>query len=296
MLLDIRSALTNGDCNGAYALSSRLYSSPYSTNEIRMAHASALGCKADIQMFVAISKFNNFGSGNFIGQFTTIFNSDFNDQRLESAWLALDALQSVLNSGTVVGAADQILPAGYNPGSVISSDRSDSSNVFNLFVSMAIIGDSLARFGRPDLANNHTALVQHLPWQTQGAVMADTTGSACGLAAGFLNLFDSFDEIAGQLNPSAASAMNVVISKIRSPILDGPYVDPITSTTFNIGGNSQCLTDMAADPVTNPVRVELCRAAKARLRYRGACTENKANASYAAGIIMAVDQLWALGI
>ena len=83
MKVEIRNALTRADCSGAVDLSVRLYESEYSDNEIRMLHASALGCKAGIKLYSVVDELTSFGGANPIGQFARIFPSALSDQRLE---------------------------------------------------------------------------------------------------------------------------------------------------------------------------------------------------------------------
>ncbi len=276
MKVEIRSALTRGDCVAAIDLSSRLYDSEYSDNDIRMLHASALGCKAGIKLYNVVDELTSFGGANPIGQFARIFPSTLSDQRLESAWFGLDALQSILNPGVVVGSADRVLPGGYNPGSVLYTDRTLDSNSYAFFVSMAMIGSTLSRYGNPNAGAGYSQGTA-LPWTNRAAVIADTSGTACGLASGFLNYFDAFSAIQPILPSSASSSISTMLTIIQGPIVDG------TLPCVNSGGMGNCLLNATAQE---------CDLAKTRLRYRASCTETAAIGHFAAGIIQCINTLW----
>jgi len=281
MKIEIRSALTRSDCGLAVDLSSRLYDSEYSDNDIRMLHASALGCKAGINLYDAIDELTSFGGGNPIGQFARIFPSILTDQKLESAWVAQDALQAILKPGTVVGSGDQVLFDTRNPGSVLYTDRTDDSNAYAFFVSMAIIGGSLNRFGNPNVGGGYSQGTD-LTWTTRAAVVADTSGTACGLAAGFLNYFDSFAAIQSSLPSGSSGAISTMLTLIQGPIVDGISGNPLHPCN-NIGGMEYCKTQATAAE---------CALAKTRLRYRASCSETPAIGHFAAGMIQCINALW----
>lgn len=274
MKIEIRNALTRGECTKAVALSSQLFDSRYSDNTIRMLHASSLGCIAGIRVLDNADQFSSFGGVNAIGQFARIFPSALRDQKLESVWLAQDALMAMLNPGAIVGPADQINSATGNSGSVLIDDRTVDSSVYLLFVSMATIGNTLSRYGAPDSSYNQGA---DLPWTSKALVQSDLSGSACGLAAGFLNFFDSFRVVKSLLPSGVAATLNTFISVIEDPILN-------TMNPLNGGGMRECLADGYPQTV--------CDQIKTRLRYRKACSEQAAAASFAAGVIKSVNLLW----
>jgi hypothetical protein len=274
MKVEIRNALTKGECSKAVLLSSQLYDSKYSDNTIRMLHASALGCTAGIRVLDNLDQFSSFGGVNALGQFARIFPSVLYDQKLESVWLAQDALMAILNPGTVVGPADQVNPNTPNSGSVLISDRTVDSNVYMLFVSMATIGNTLYRYGTPDSSYNQGA---DIPWSSRTLVQSDLSGSACGLAAGFLNFFDAFRTVKSLLSSSAASSLDSFITTIEDPILT-------SMAPLDGGGMRECLADGNAQTV--------CDQVKTRLRFRKACSEQPAAASFAAGIIKSINLLW----
>ncbi len=274
MKVEIRTALTRGECSKAVSLSSRLFDSRYTDNAIRLLHASALGCVAGIRVFDNVDQFSSFGGVNAIGQFARIYPSALRDQKLESVWLAQDALMAMLNPGTIVGPADQVNTSTTNSGSVLISDRTVDSSVYLLFVSMATIGNTLHRYGAPDSSYNQGA---DIPWTSRALVQSDLSGAACGLAAGFLNFFDAFRTVKALISSGAASSLDAFITGIEDPIMN-------SMAPLNGGGMRECLADAYPQSV--------CDQVKTRLRYRKACSEQAAAASYAAGIIKAVNLIW----
>jgi hypothetical protein len=274
MKIEVRTALSRGECTKAVSISARLYDSKYTDNPIRLLHASALGCVTGIRVLDNVDQFSSFGGVNSLGQFARIYPSVLYDQKLESAWLAQDALMAMLNPGAVVGPADQVNSSTLNPGSVLIGDRTQDSNVYLLFVSMATIGNTLYRYGTPDASYNQGT---DIPWTSRALVQSDLSGSACGLAAGFLSFFDSFRVVKNLLPSSTASALDSFIGAIEDPIAN-------TMAPANGGGLRECLADGYSQLV--------CDQVKTRLRYRKACSEHGAAASFAAGMIKSINLIW----
>lgn len=267
--------LTKNACANAIELATELYTSKYTDNETRMLYASAMGCNVGLNMYTVIGQLPNLGtSANPIGEFAKMFPATSADSRMESAQYGLDATQSILNFGSVVSIADQLYPSSYNIGSVLTRDRTDDANVYLMFISMAVIGTVLNRYGAPDASYGQGA---DLPWETVATVKADTTGNACALAAGFLNFFDGAD-IAQAFLGSNGSSISSVLGVIQSPITVSNPLRP------GYGGQARCLAD--------GFTAAQCTAAAIRLRYRGSCTELDPIASVAAGIIGSVNRLW----
>jgi hypothetical protein len=267
MINEIENALTRGDCTTALIQSTRLYESEYSDNRVRMLYVSSQGCRAGINMYEVYEELLSLSSANPIGEFVRIFPSSSSDSKLQSTWAAIDAVQTVLLPGAVVGTADQTAPNAFNRGSVLTQDLTDDARIYGFFLSMALLGTAGNRFGTPDSSYNQ---VLDYIWTTKALVQADTTGTACSLATGLLLFLDSAQYIQSKLPASSASAVGAALG-----ILNG-------ITTY---GNTKCL---AATSGSAP----LCAAAKQRLLYRGACSETDAAAAYAAGVIEGLNALW----
>ena len=144
-------------------------------------------------------------------------------------------------------------------------------------MSMALEGTSLNRYGykaASDPASLNYAHEVPLPWTTQALVMADTTYAACGTASALLNMFDSIHAITGILTGNIGSAIN--------------SIESLMETGIRTAGTQQCLLDFAA----NPAKTTICSDAGDRLHYRQSCTESPQIASFAAGIINAINLGW----
>ncbi len=285
MIIDIENALTSGNCSSALGNSKRLYQSRYTDNRIRMLYANSLACKAGIRLYEVIDELTSFSSPNALGQFARVFPSAVGDQRLESGWLAQDALQSMLASGSVIGVHDQILPETWNPGSTLATDRTDSSNLYGFFMSMSVIGNTLSRYGAPTPVWGKGA---DLIWTSRALVQADLTGSACGLVSAFFNLIDGFrrSEASGAFG-SAGSGVKVMVDGLDAQLVQGGALACLTS-----GGTYACHQYYSPGVAPSATTIARCALAKARLRYRGACSETEENAVFAAGMISCVNNLW----
>ena len=278
MAIDIRNALTVGDCTSAIELSTKLYDSAYSDNDVRMLYASSHACNIGIKLYDLLVNFTSLSFSNsddVFRAFVKLFPSrSALDTKLQSSWLAIDALQSILKSGVVVGPADATSLGGNNPGSLLYRDRTDDANTYLLFLAMASVGTALNRYGYTS-AQTPSALGYHqsvdLVWTTQALVQADTTYAACSLAAAMYNLFDSITATSAIVS----SNIGVSLSKITSLLQSATDTAALTN----------CL-------VSYPGMNSACNAAIARLRYRGACIEQGPAAAAASGVIAVINAGW----
>jgi len=272
MVNEIENALTKGDCTTALIHSTRLYESEYSDNKIRMLYVSAQGCRAGINMYGVYQELTSLSSANPVGEFVRIFPSTTADSRLQSTWAGLDALQTVLIPGSVVASADRTLPNAYNPGSVLLQDLTEEAKIYGFYVSMALIGTAGNRFGNPDSTYNQQS---DFTWTTKALVQADTTETACSLAAGLLNFLESAAVIQSKLPAGAASAVGAALS-----LLNG----------VTTAGDLKCQAPVAAGGGGGSAAN--CANAKQRVHYRGACAESDLNAAFAAGLVEGLNALW----
>jgi hypothetical protein len=277
MKVAINQALTSADCSTAIQLSTQLYNSIYSDNDIRLLYASSHACNVGIQLYGLlddITKASFTTPDSIIRTFVRLFPTSASDSRLQSAWFSQDGLLASLNTGAVVAPVDQINFTSFNPSSVEVTDRTLDSNTYLMFIGMAVIGTGLNRYGytaAQSPAGLSYAQGQNLPWGTLAAVKADTSGAACATVAGFYNMFDGINSIVGLLSGSTSSQLSSITT--------------LLSTALDNAGNNQCTT---VDPFT---QVQ-CTAAKRRIHFRGACAENDPNASFAAGVINGINALW----
>ena len=269
--------LTNNDCPDALTLSTQLYQSSYSDNDTRMLYASAQACNVGIQLFQLLDDITaaNFSSSTdaVFRVLVKLFPSTSADSRMQSSWFAQDALQAILNPGAVVAPSDQINFTSYNPASDLASDHTFDANSYMIFMGMAVVGTTLNRssYTTETPASQSYAPQQLLPWTTLLAVQNDTTGAACALASGFFNLFDGITQTVGFLSGSTSSQLNLITGTLE----DG----------LSLAGSTQCTS---VDHFT----AAQCTAAAQRIRDRAACAEVPAVASFAAGIIFGINQVW----
>lgn len=280
MLRDAENALTEFDCAKALANTEPLYLSKYSDNTIRMLHANAYACKANIHYYKMISEILEANWGNVDQVFKSlvkIFPSVNSDSKLASSWYSLDVLQTVLKPGVVTLPVDAV-GSGWNPGSLLSRDRIDDANLYLVFMSMSTIGTSLNRFGYNEGENpvdyNYSKR-RTLPWITKDLVLSDQTMSACSLAAGLYNLIDSIEAVGGLFNGNVGTTLSTISSQLE--------------TVINTAADLQCLSP---SPLGDGYSATECNAAKARIRYRGACSEQNPAASVAAGVVKAINAGW----
>jgi hypothetical protein len=235
MEVAIQLDLTNNNCGDAITLSTQIFNSSYSNNFDRMLYASAQACNVGIQLFPLIQDLTTESfttQDSVIRAFVRLFPSTLTDSRLTSAWYAQDALQSILNPGSVIGVSDQIAFSTYNPGSDLATDHTLDANSYMIFIGMSVIGTSLNRYG---YASGQTPASlsygkgQSLTWTSKALVQADTTGTACGIASGFLNLFDGIDQIVTYLGGST--------------LTDFQTVNTILEEAIELVGTTQCQAD-----------------------------------------------------
>ncbi len=271
MKFEIQTALSRGDCASALVLSSQLYASAYTDNSIRMLHASALGCQAGIDFYEVLDELvqGPLDINGIWRTFVRTFPSTSSDSRLASALGAIDVLHSVINPGVVVSTADSFGASTKNPGSAKYQDRTDEANAYLIYISMAVIGASLNRYGAP--VSGTYAQGSALPWLTNANVSADTTGNACGLASAVLNMLDGITAVSGSIPGNVGTSLSNVLSIINTPL----------TTAINL----KCV-------VVDGFSASVCNAAQDRIRYRSSCSESAAIVSVATAILAFVESQW----
>ncbi len=273
---EVKQALTQNDCVKALSLITPLYESTYSDNDARMYYASSHGCNIGIQLYTLLDSITtaNFATpSDIFKSFVRLFPSTAADSRLASSWYAQDALQTILNPGTVIASYDQIAPTTVNPGSVLSQHRTLDANTYMVFIGMSVIGTGLNRYGYT-AAQTPASLGygkgQNLPWTTRALVQADTTGSACAIVSGLYNMFDGITAVVTILSGGPSGALTSILSGLQS--------------AADLAGSLNCTTDGYS--------AAQCSAAAIRVRYRGACSEQAAAASFTAGVISGINASW----
>jgi hypothetical protein len=267
--------LTNNNCTDALTLSTELYQSAYSDNTVRMLYASAQACNVGIQLFDLLNDITNasFSAPDSIFRvLVKLFPSSSADSRMQSSWFAQDALQAILNPGSVIAPSDEINFTSDNPASDLASDHTLDANSYMIFIAMSVLGTTLNRtsYTTETPASLSYSPQQLLPWTSKAAVQADTSGAACAIASGFYNLYDGITQTVGDLSGSTASQLTAIQGYLNAGIA--------LAGTFNCEADSYSAS--------------LCAAAAQRIRYRGACAETPQAASFAAGIIQGINVVW----
>lgn len=213
LLESVRQSLTKGDCASAITSIEPLYFSNYTDNTVRLLRASAYGCKAGIAFFSLVSDLaGNSLSGNaFFKTITRLFPSVSSDAKMESAWEITDSLLTTISPGTLITTAYEFTDNAYNSGSLNVGDRTGDSNMYMIFASMAVMGTTQNRYGSPNSSYEKT---QDLPWIT--SALMDETG--CGYASGMLNLLDSIQSVANQVQGTLANSLNDVTGSLLTAV------------------------------------------------------------------------------
>lgn len=278
---EVENALTRGDCTTALIHSTRLYESPYSDNRIRMLYVSSQGCRAGINMYEVYEKLASMDGTRPFAEFVRIFSSLPTDSKMQSTWLAMDALQSVLIPGTVVAAPDRTLAQAFNPGSVNYQDLTSDAKVYGLFLSMATLGTTLNRKG--NLATTD------LDWVKIGVgnqdkfnnVLNDTSEAACSIASAYLMFLDSASAVQSLLPAAPAAAVSLAITALSN----------VQTWGTNFCEQGFFFDAIEGEAIPNYSALQ-CSEAVRRLRYRASCSESPIVAKVATGILFGVDQAW----
>ncbi len=278
-MIDIQNALTVGNCTNAITLSTQLYQSTYTNNDVRMLYASAQACNMGIQLYTLIQNIGQANLGSPDDIFKTLVklfpSKAATDSNLQSSWYAIDALQSILNPGAVVAPENLTYAGSNNPGSIKYQDRTDDANTYLVFLSMATVGTSLNRYGygpADDPATLGYNKVLALPWTSQALVQADATYAACSLASGMYNMFDSIQAVGNIVSSSLGAALSGVTNLLKAGM--------------DLQGIADCMAIYGVGATTQ------CNAGIARLRFRGACVEQGPSAAAAGGVIKVINAGW----
>ncbi|MFZ9596353.1 MAG: hypothetical protein ACO3A2_09780 [Bdellovibrionia bacterium] len=264
----VNQSLSSGNCAAALAEISPLYTSVSTNNDIRFATANTYACSAGVNIMQIFSDLISFGdlSGSMfwkflVQEFPSVASPD--DKKPLSAELGMDALFAMTRSGIIIGTSDQVNASGRNPGSILVTDRTNQANSYLTFLSMALMGSLLDRYGAPDASHVKTS---NLPWTTPAA----TVGDGCSFVSGLLNFYDSLPYILGASSSTSVQSAYQSIDSFLSLGLD----------TACSAGCTLCGLSCTSCPRT--------------LRNRDSCTgqNSDANSCAAAGVTAFVNAGW----
>ena len=263
-LLDLtQSYLTSGSCAAAYSQLQPFYNSANTDNNIRMAMAAVYGCYAKVSIFQILNDMVSSGA-NFAGaglwtfmatEFASTANPD--DKIPLSAENGTDAILATLNLGTLLDPTDTVNSTSYNPGSLIVSDRTTNANTYLTFMSMALMGSLLSRYG---VSNS-------LPWTTATSMKGDP----CAFVSSVLNFYDGLSYI-------QTSAPASVAPKYAA-------ISGLLSTGLNAACSAGCT--LCGGSVS-------CTSCPTTLRDRSSCTglSTDVNSCAGSGIVLFVNASW----
>ncbi len=218
-LLDaVHVALSKEDCTTAITLIEPAYHSQYSSDEIRKARAAAHGCAANINLFSLITDLadNNLAGSGFWITMAKLFPSMQGDSRVVAGQYALDALLAVRKPGSLTDASNLVNTGTSNVGSLIASDRTDESNLYLLFVSMALIGSLQNRYSETDPSTYHrTRKLGYTSANPDGWEIATNVNTdGCTYAGSVLHLIDSITQVGESMPGNLGSTFGTLGSAL----------------------------------------------------------------------------------
>jgi hypothetical protein len=245
----VNADLTRRDCAAAISRIEPIFQSEDSNNEVRQATAGAYGCFTGLDMFDILSDLVNFqgnlaGSGFFefsVRKFPSTASPD--DRIPQAAKNGMDATLSILKPGTILLPAYLITTDANNTQSILAADRVDDANSYLPFISMALLGSLLYRYGQP-FPNYHKSTT--LPWITPTTVTVD----GCAVASAIVNFNDGLRFI----STNAAESVRKVYTDMR--------------TLFEASMDTACSQGCA----TVCGDASLCTSCPTTLRNRNSCT------------------------
>ena len=268
--------LNQQNCAAALSSLSPLYNSTYTNNAIRMATASAYACFAQLKVLSVALNLTQFqgslgGAGLWtflVQEFPSTASPD--DRIPESAENGIDAVLAAVNPGAVIATSDWINKSTFNPGVLLSSERIDDANSYLTFLSMALIGSLLNRYGAP--YPNYKRSVA-LPWTSASA----TKGDGCAMAAAMLNFFDGISFLSSTASGTTGAAFT--------------SVGTLLTAGLGLACEAGCLACAAAGSSVS------CTGCPLNLRDRSSCTgqNSDVNSCAAAGIASFINSSWSVG-
>jgi len=187
---------------------------------VRLIRASAHGCKAGINYFDLINELNlnsgslstNGGFWSFVTEYFFNNDQDILEDQFRSGWFATDALHAILRSGVVIPVEYQVNTDTTNVGSVLVQHRTNDSNLYLIFASMAVIGATQGRYGDPDTGTFEKN--QPLTWTSTDAMTTD----GCAYAASIVNMLDGLGEASEFTGPLVQSTLEQIVTAFEPAI------------------------------------------------------------------------------
>jgi hypothetical protein len=269
--------LNRQDCVDAVSLIKPVYNSASTDNDVRKMMAASYACWANLNVLGFMEKITanaalqtGWTFFQFLAEQFPSNSANPNDRAAEGAELAVDALMAMLKPGAVILPSGMIGVGGYNPGSLNYTDRTDDSNLYLFFVSLAGVGALENRYGKPRSDWEYKKTTD-LPWTTGDLVDAD--------GCAFASLLTSFVDSMSSASVTLSGDVSTVMANLK--------------TAFSDGINTACATGCglcAANGVS-------CSSCPAALRNRSGCAQSTSDAAScaAAGIVTFINASWDTG-
>ena len=210
------SALNDSDCDGALSILEPLVLSEYSDNEARELYSSAYACDAGMSSLIGttllISEYSGSLTTALWQTLTEIYYSTDTEElarRYTSGFSAQDYFMSVITTGVTVAVENQFDIDEWNPASLQMSDRTESSRLAQLFLSMQTLGQIQVVKADPDPdtferrrrlgATSSTGLGWDDP--------ANIDETACGWAGAAVTMVEGIDEVSSIVPDSVAPTL-----------------------------------------------------------------------------------------
>lgn len=277
ILFEVNKQVDLGNCARAVTLIEPLYLSEYTNDEIRQARASARACAAGLRFFQFI---DNIAASTLVGSafFRFVaerFPGSLGDNRVESAWAAMDALSAITDPLQTVASSNQINAGGRNIGSTLASQRTDDANFALLLTSMASLGTLQNRYS----ATNPTTFAKTqvlgytvaapLGWATAVRTGAVMNNEGCSYASALLTFIDSVGRVGASIPGTAGTTLTTAATAL--------------GIAMNIACEAGC---NGAVPTGCALPLGSCAECPQTLRNRSSCTgtTTDVNSCAAAGI------------
>lgn len=282
ILDQINKLLTSEQCQEAVAAIEPVYHSVYTDNQVRLLRAASHACFSGLNFVELLNSLitADLSGIDWFWQFMTqyyyptgvagVARTSLLEGRIQSSFYALDALMASIPSGRVINASNQFNPTSipvdfFNLASLAYTDRTDDSNIYLFFVSMAAMGNVQNLYGNPDASYDRQT---DLPWVT--SALMDTTG--CGYAGAIASLFDS----------------TTVMSTVGGAAVRGVMAN--VTGGFSIFIDQACANGCAGMDWDGTAGFEAacnfsCTTCPAKIRYRENCATDPETACAAAGLI-----------
>jgi len=213
-------ALNTQDCAAAVAAIEPHYSSAgCGTDDIRMARASAYACAANVNFFQLVDDLQNLNISNagLWEALTELFPSTIADQRVAAGQFSLDSLFAIRLPGTVSPPETLINAGTLHPGALLANQRTQTSNIYSMLVSMSLIGSLQNRYGAPKPNHQKTQAIGKTPGNPEGWMKATFVDqNACTYASSVMTMFDTISQVGVDLGNAVGGNLGTALTTLSN--------------------------------------------------------------------------------